>query len=591
VLDRLSTVALWNPRSLILLAVLAVWGHSVSFGFVWDDYFFIETNESVRSLSQIPRMFTELRAQSSFPDGFMVFRPLRTAHYALLHLAGGGQLRPALFHAANLAWHAAAAMLLFATVLRLLRWTVDPGEDGERRARALALISGLAFAVHPVLSETVCWAKCLDDIMAAVFVLLATNLLLAWRGGWPGYAGMAAAFLAALYSKESAVPWVAFAGLAFWSVHGLGVRRAALLTAPLSTLALLALWHRHWVMGRSSQAEPISGTHLQTLVDMLPTVAPYARLVLGIPPFCIDYSYMKGGYALASLAVLGGAALLLAALGLAVWALTRPRWRVAGLGGAWVLLFMLPVSNLVPMMQYMAERFLYLPLAGCVFAAAGAVVHARRQSWVTWTAAGVLAIWAVTAWNRSWIWEDELALFLTTRLEAPPMSRVDDNTIAAFLKQPHMRHVFELVPQRGSLPRIALAPAAQRAHADWPLVVATLRELARQFPSSPIALEPAGAGLVLAGLPEEGAMILERVVALNPHLPGLWRSLGQARFEAGEFTGAIAPLERALEMDPSDTAALGTLARALMKTGDRERATAMFDRLIELEYGSDEPHQ
>src|ERR1041384_3186979 len=92
-LDRLAAAALKRPCGVILLAVILVWGHSLRFGFVWDDYFFIETNEAIRSLNNVPRIFTDLAAQSSYERGFIVYRPLRTVHYALLYWLGGGRTR------------------------------------------------------------------------------------------------------------------------------------------------------------------------------------------------------------------------------------------------------------------------------------------------------------------------------------------------------------------------------------------------------------------------------------------------------------------------------------------------------------------
>src|SRR5688500_4515250 len=95
------------PYALIVAAVLLVWGHTISFQFVWDDKYFIEELQSIRSISQVPRMFYALDAQSSYPQGFVLFRPLRTLHYGILFaLGGGGVPKPWLFHVANVLWHA-----------------------------------------------------------------------------------------------------------------------------------------------------------------------------------------------------------------------------------------------------------------------------------------------------------------------------------------------------------------------------------------------------------------------------------------------------------------------------------------------------
>src|SRR5262245_25515200 len=103
------------PYVLIALLTALVWGHSVKFGFVWDDQQFIEDLRSIRSLENVPSMFCSLDAQASMGDAFKVFRPLRTVHYAILYqLSGKAAPLPWLYHLSNVLWHATAAMLLYA---------------------------------------------------------------------------------------------------------------------------------------------------------------------------------------------------------------------------------------------------------------------------------------------------------------------------------------------------------------------------------------------------------------------------------------------------------------------------------------------
>jgi len=101
----------WMPYFLLVLATFLVWGHTVKFQFVWDDEFFIQKLYSVRSVAHIPEMFYKIEAQASRPHDFNVFRPIRTAVYALLHALGGKpEPQPWLYHLANVTSHAATAM-------------------------------------------------------------------------------------------------------------------------------------------------------------------------------------------------------------------------------------------------------------------------------------------------------------------------------------------------------------------------------------------------------------------------------------------------------------------------------------------------
>src|SRR2546430_5710625 len=350
----------WFPHFLIGLIGFLIWGLTIGFDFVWDDHLFITKNPSIRSLKNLPEMFYSLEAQASRTAP--LFRPLRTAHFAILNVLTGKALpEPWVFHLANVLWHIVAAMLLFSVARRMFQWQTGAASFS---VRALALLIAIGFTIHPVTSEVVSWAKCLDDIMATTFVLAATRSLLKWENGKCSWLPALLYFLLAVYSKESAVPFALLVfGIVYW-FHRLPLRRSVALTAPFLVVAFAYMVHRHLVIGHSGQAAPISGTYGQTLIDMFPVVTQYFRLLWGVPPFCIDYSYMEGHHRFLAREVLLGTGLLLFFIVTTIWMLRRQDYRVAGIGLLWLGLFLLPVSNLLPMMQYMAERFLYLPLIG-----------------------------------------------------------------------------------------------------------------------------------------------------------------------------------------------------------------------------------
>ncbi len=358
---------------IVLLAVLA-WGATVKYKFVWDDQSFITDNAGIRSLKNIPAMFYSRIAEASIPTDFPNFRPVRNVAYALLFQVGGGQVRNWIFHLANIIGHAGAAWLLFEVAALLF------ARLGETVGRWAALMVGGAFAINPAASEVVCWAKSLDDILATVFILASMRQIILWRGEKGRLALALAFFFLASYTKENAV---AFAGLVFfvWRfVHKLEWKRCAVMTMPFAVVAVIYMTNRQLVLGQAAQCAPISGSYGQTLIDTLPAITIYFRLLWGIPPFLIDYTNMHGHLAIVSGKVLMGLCLLLVWVA-AVWmAWRRERLYPALLGLLWLGFFLLPVSNLIPMMQYLAERFLYLPMAGWLLAVGAAAAEVTAWS-------------------------------------------------------------------------------------------------------------------------------------------------------------------------------------------------------------------
>jgi tetratricopeptide (TPR) repeat protein len=523
--------------ALIGLFTLLVWGTTAGFSFVWDDSALVMQNTSIRSLKNIPEIFTSVKAQSA--DMAPSYRPTRTAFYALLY-AIGGQPEPQawIFHLANILWHGAAAMLLFAVALLLCQRLA--GAAPPATVRMTALLIALGFAAHPVVSEAVCWVKCLDDLMAAVFVLAAMRSLLKWNGGVRGYAAALVFYLFAAFSYESAVPLAMLVFFVFAGFHKLPWRRSAVLTVPFVLAAGFYVVSRHLVLGQSAQCAPISGSHGQTLIDMFPVALEYWRLLWGIPPFCADYDWMLGmpPHPFLSGAVLGGVFLVLFFGALAAWLWRRAEWRMAAFGLLWLGLFLLPVSNLLPMMQYMAERFLYLPLMGFLLALGCVFLNVSRvrPRVAASLAAALIVIWTGTSLNQMGVWRDDLTLYMRTEFEHPGIKRIEHNAVASVFGLPQMakwRTAKTLTPEQ-----------AQE-------IITTLQRARRIYPENDKLTTQLGLTYAKIGRWREAVALLEMAVRQNPGFSERWYNLASVYEWTGQPAKAREACAKALVLDPN----------------------------------------
>ena len=575
----------WFPIAAIAVATLLVWGHTVGFKFVWDDFYFIVDLKSVHSLKSIPEMFYKLDAQATMPE-FRVFRPLRTAQYALLHFfTGQAEPQPWIFHLANVLWHGATGVILYFTARRLLSllWptftgTVEPS----------AFFVALAFVVHPVVSEVVCWAKSLDDIMAAAFTLAALNELLKSESARKHYFRALIYFILAVYSKESAVPFALITPILLWGFHKRSIRETASVTVAFFTVAAVYMTHRHLVIGRSSQIDPISGSYGQTLIDMLPVVPKYLRLLCGIPPFFIDYSFMEGGFSWTSIPVVGGAVMLAALIGCAFLAVRAEAFRPAAFGLFWLGAFLLPVSNILPMMQYMAERFLYLPLIGWLLAIVPFLLRLPSVRFVRAVTVCLAIAWGIVAWNRSWIWEDPVTLFVRTSQEAPPMPRVQQNAVAAIFELPHLRKVFHFEqagPNSKKLKSIdPITPS------EFPAVLQTLHQAAKLFPTNELISVALGISYAMGNAPQKAIPYLEQSVKLAPNNGDYWNNLAKVSIETKNYKRAHDAVERANQLSPNNPTTLRIKARLAWDEGDYKAAKENYKALNALEPSAENEH-
>ncbi len=523
------------------LFALLLWGQTARFDFVWDDGVYITQNMSIRSLANFPKFFCRMEAQSAETPSIS-YRPLRNTFYALLYALDGKETpQPWIFHLANVLWHGAAAMLLFLVALLLCQRLTGGVSTAERMA---SLLIALGFAAHPVISEAVCWAKCLDDLMAAVFVLAAARSLLQWKEGGRGYGAALVWFLLAVFAKESAAP---FALAVFFLLHGfhkLPWRRSAKLAMPFLLAAFFYAACRHWVMGRSSQCPPLSGTYGQTLIDMFPVALEYWRLLWGIPPFCADYNFMVGGppHPFFSGGVLGGVFLVLFFGALAAWLWRRPEWRMSAFGLVWMALFLLPVSNLVPMMQYMAERFLYLPLMGFLLALGGVFLNFSRfrPRLAAAAAAALMVIWMGASLNRMGIWRDALTLFVRTEFEHPGIKRVEKNAVSAVLR----------------LPQVAAGQTAKKLSPEQAEeIIATLQKARQLYPENDKLTTQLGLTEAKIGRWREAVALLELAVRQNPGFSERWYNLASVYERTGQPAKARQACAQALLLNPNFEAA------------------------------------
>lgn len=274
--------------------------------------------------------------------------------------------RPGAFHAVSLALHAGVSVLVTLLLAALLPGTA-------------AAAGGALFAVHPVHVEAVANVVGQSELLAAAGYLGACLLYLWRRGAEPvgralATGGVALLYALALGAKESAVTLPG--ALVFLellvpsrSAPARAPRERLVREAPLALLlaAVLAAYLvvRVWVLGAvageliAPELEGLGGAaRVATALSLWPT---YLRLL--IAPLALSADYGAGVLfatrALPSSVVIGG--LVLAGL-VAVLARSRRATPWAALAAGWLVLTMLPVSQLLlPTGTLLAERTLYLP--------------------------------------------------------------------------------------------------------------------------------------------------------------------------------------------------------------------------------------
>jgi protein O-mannosyl-transferase len=572
-----------------ILAALAVglYANTLGHGYALDDTIVIERNAFTQAgLSGLPRILTSdyLRGylgEHADPVAGGRYRPLSLVTFALeTALLGPGH--PFVSHAINVLLYALCCALFYRVAAELL---------GERAAGAAWLsvpfVAALLFTVHPLHTEVVANIKSRDEILALSFGLASISACLrAASTERRGPAIAAAIFLfLALFSKESAIPFLVLAPLSLWWFRAdasAGLLRVvpALVVAAGVYLALRAFALVGDAGAATARPELLNDPFLgastaDAYATVLYTLARYLRLLIWPHPLTHDYAPFH--IPIVSWSQAGPWLGLAAHLGLIGFAVSGARTRgVAAYASLFYLATLAIPSNLFfPVGTFMAERFLFTPSVGAALAVAWALLSGltrvipapRRRAAV----AGAVALIAASALGaltvlRNPAWKDNYTLFTTDVVVSSRSALANTNVADVLLMR----------ASEGS-------DAGERARLEGDAV--THLETALQIhPRYERALEMLATVQQRRGDVDRGFATLVRLFEVNPRRHNVAFNLGTLILEHHPERSAEAAryLERAVELRPNDADAHANLGVAYYQSGDTARAIASLERAVAL---------
>jgi Tfp pilus assembly protein PilF len=132
--------------------------------------------------------------------------------------------------------------------------------------------------------------------------------------------------------------------------------------------------------------------------------------------------------------------------------------------------------------------------------------------------------------------------------------------------------------ERKQIARLTLA-TAQQMSGDFKAAEATLRELLRETPGNPIALNNLGYFLLdRDDKVQEAFGLIQQAVKVDPTNPSYLDSLGWAYFRLGRLAEAEAKLKEALRIDSSSGTIHEHLGDVYQKQGKLDMAKASWNR-------------
>jgi hypothetical protein len=419
------------PLVIFIWGIL-VFGNTLKDGFVFDDHEVIRNNKIITDFRNIPVLFSHEYFSQTIE---LSYRPVVTFTYFLdcyffVYMTAG-------YHLVNVIIHILNAFLLFILLRRLLVIFMSMTREGTT---VPALLGSLFFLLHPAVTEPVNVISYREDLLCACFSFLALLCYMESmkRKGLhiPFLAFTSFTFLLAAFSKETAIV-VPFIILLLDILYTLkkgrrlsskNFARLAFLFVPLVFYVVI----RFAVMVPTSnqRVEQFGGTAFGALLNFPRFIVHYLALLVWPVRLSADYNF-KAFDSFIHPVVIGSWICIILFLVTIVYFWIRKNYFIV-IAVVWFFLFLLPVSNIVPLANPVADRYLYLPLAGIAGLLASFVTYIMG-----WTRADearlpvqrvllvclavVFVLYSAKDISRNKIWHDDFTLWTET-IKAEPRS-------------------------------------------------------------------------------------------------------------------------------------------------------------------------
>ena len=425
-------------RIILAAVVIIIYGNSINYEFTIDDNIFYARHSSVqKGIPGIGEIFSHGSLEKyNGMTGVQPYRPVTLTSFAIQKQLFNND--PAKAHLINVLLYVLLVLVLFNVLLKLFPAT-NP---------MVSVLIVLLFAVHPIHTEVVCSVKSQDELLSALFGLLALSYAasLVKAEKYSAKYGILSmfCFALALLSKEGAFAMILIFPLVFWMLLSQPIKRSILYSLPYVGIAIIFLWVRSAVL--SGQTQNYQNTVLENVLynasgfaeasaTKMEILFLYLRLLFVPWQLSWDYSYNQ-----VPLVNWGSPAAwigLLLYAGMLGFALVNIKKKPAIAFGIFFYLIMLvPTSNLFFLVgATLSERFLFFPSLGFVIAVVFCLAQILKVNITAFSGAALNKFLAVCLClsvlfmaltiSRAGDWKSNVTIFESGVENAPKSSRTN----------------------------------------------------------------------------------------------------------------------------------------------------------------------
>ena len=457
----------WIMVGILLVLPFLIYINCLHNDFVFDDVPLVSQNKRIRSLHNFPFIF-------GFKKNVISYRPVRMASYVLDYFSNkhlwshfeslvgryegyDGGLNPFGYHISNLFYHLITVLLVFLVVNALTGNLL------------IAFIAALLFSIHPVHTESVAYISGRRDILATSFYLLGFYSFIRYRASskWKYIALFLLCYILALGSKEMAVtlpllcfcyevvgcvqvdstegPFSSFKKI-FSSIKGVVIKYRYFYLILLIAGAYFT-YYKVWVRSPSQRHSFYGESIYVNFLTVAKIMIHYLKLMFYPINLTADYSYNSFPLAGSLFEPTTFAAILIVVFILyGLWRLLNTSPPLS-FGVLWWFLTLLPVCQIFPHHELLAEHYLYLPSVG--FFLCGALIITKEIEAGKWrtiiciSLCLVVALFSVRTAYRNLDWRNGITLWEKTIMRVPNCVRAQNNLGVWYYKHKRYQEAIE----------------------------------------------------------------------------------------------------------------------------------------------------
>lgn len=596
----------------IIVLTAAVYSNTLSAPFHFDDYINIVENPVVK---KIPSYFDSPLKEGAKAAVDMFFK---SRYMGYLSFAVNYKLHDQStfgYHAFNTFVHMSTALLVYwIIVLTFKTPRMAPAADNQS---ALALITALIFAAHPLNTQAVTYIVQRLASMCTMFALLSFALYVKFRlmDETKGalrifvYASSVISMAAAMFTKEIAftVPFM-IAVYEFMFFNGPKARRAYYVIPLMMTMVIVPL--NLYITLRDYAAS--AGGSVQWMTRLQSTLtryeyfltetrvaATYLRLLILPVNQNLDYDYAVSK-TLTDSAVIRSILLHITIAASGVWMLIKsgrfPLLRISAFGILWFYSTASVESSVMPIEDVIFEHRAYMPGIGMLVAimfAAYAVVRDKTvavKKAALAVIAAIILIFAVAAYLRNNVWRTEFSLWEDVVNKSPGKARPHLYLANVHMKRGEIEKAEQLYKKA-----VEIDPLSEQAHINLGVVYENsgdfgnaethYQKAAALVMDKYAVLERLGGLYIKTGEYDKATEYIGMSLKEKPDNPYALTMLCRAYRYIKNFNKAVDYCASALSIAPDNADANIELGLVYYDKGDFDNAAASFSSAVRLAPG------